>query len=317
VYLVIGAFVYMVVKKIDYHDWADAWFLIYALGIASLVLLLFVARPIAGARSWFELGPIRLQPSELIKAVLALSVAAFLCDSPGKLNLWRLIKLGMLIGLPAVLIGLQPDMGTMLTLAPLFLAGAWLAGIRPRVLVALGVVAALAAPVLWFGVLEEYQKERVLTVFDPSRDPTGSGYQVIQSRIAVGSGGVTGQGLFSGSQSRLDFLPARETDFVLAVVAEELGFVGVLAVLGVYLSLLMRAIETARKAQDALGTYLAAGIASIWAGQIFINCGMVTGVFPTIGVPLPVLSYGGSAILATAVAFGFVGSVRVGRFVNA
>ncbi len=317
IYLVVGVVVYMIVQRVDYHDWAELSVLFYAAGLILLALLPFVARPISGARSWLEIGPLRLQPSEPMKAVVALVVAAVLSQKKGTLSLGRLMQLGALVGVPMLLILMQPDMGTAITFVPLFLATAWLAGIRPRVLVSLALIAALAAPIGWFVVLKPYQKERILTVFDPGRDPSGSGYQVIQSRIAVGSGGVAGKGLFRGSQSRLDFLPARETDFIMAVIAEENGLVGVLVVLGLYLSLMLRAIQTATIAQDRLGVYLAAGVASLWTGQILINLGMVTGVLPTIGVPLPIVSSGGSAIVATFFAFGLVASVRRGRFVNA
>ncbi|MDH3284019.1 MAG: rod shape-determining protein RodA [Acidobacteriota bacterium] len=316
-FLALGVLVYYVVQRVDYHDWAGAWVLLYLGGLLLLGALLLVARPIAGARSWFELGPVRLQPSEPMKAVVCLSVASFLGEVTGKLDFSRLLKVGALVGLPVLLVAIQPDLGTAITFIPLFVAIVWLAGIRPRVLVSLAVVAALAAPVAWFVVLQPYQKDRIRTVFDPSRDPSGTGYQVIQSRIAIGSGGPVGKGLLHGSQSRLDFLPAQETDFVLAVLAEETGFVGVTLVLALYAALLLRAIGTASVAQDHLGMFLALGVAALWAGQIFINAGMVTGVLPTIGVPLPVLSYGGSSTVATFLAFGLVGSVRSGRFVNA
>jgi rod shape determining protein RodA len=316
IYLAVGIGLYLAVQQIDYHDWGDMWVLLYLGGLLLLALLPFVARPIGGARSWLELGPLRLQPSEPMKVITALAVAAFLAEARDKLDLVRLVKLGVLVGLPMLLIAIQPDMGTALTFVPLFLGVAWLAGIRGKVLVSLALIGALALPILWFGVLEPYQKERVITVFDPERDPSGSGYQVIQSRIAVGSGQITGKGLFRGSQSRLDFLPARETDFVLAVVAEETGFIGVLVVLGLYLSLLLRTLQTAAISQDPLGAYLAVGVASLWAGQIFINTGMVAGILPTIGVPLPVVSAGGSSVVATFLAFAIVGSVRTRRFVN-
>ncbi len=316
-YLVLGVVVFLVAQRVDYHDWAELWVVFYVGGVLLLAVLPFVARPIGGARSWLEIGPLRLQPSEPMKAVVALAVAGFLAHRRGGLSLTRLIQLGGLVGLPVLLIAAQPDLGTAITFAPLFLGATWLAGIRPRVLVSLALMAALVAPIAWFVVLKDYQKERILTVFDPERDPSGTGYQVIQSRIAVGSGGMTGSGLFRGTQSRLDFLPARETDFIMAVIAEETGLIGVLVVLGVYLSLLLRAVQTATLAQDRLGAYLAVGVASLWTGQIMINLGMVTGILPTIGVPLPVVSSGGSAVVATFFAFGLVASVRGGRFVNA
>ncbi len=317
VYLLIGIAVYFVVERIDYHDWADSVWFLYGAGLVVLVALPLFARPINGARAWIDLGVLRIQPSEPMKAVVVLAAAAFLASSSGRLSFMRLVSLGAVVGVPMMLIALQPDLGTVLTFGPLFLALAWLAGIRPRVLVALFLIGALLAPVLWFGVLHDYQKERVLTVLDPERDPSGTGYQVIQSRIAIGSGGFAGKGLFRGSQSRLDFLPARQTDFVLAVIAEEAGFVGVLVVFGLWAGLLFRAFRTATVARDRLGTFIAVGAASLWAGQIFINAGMVAGILPTIGVPLPLLSYGGSSVIATFLAFGLVASVRTGRYVNA
>ncbi len=317
IYLAVGVVVFLIVQRVDYHDWAELWGFFYVGGIGLLAVLPFFARPIGGARSWLELGPLRLQPSEPMKAIVALAVAVFLAQRGEKLSLGRLVGLGAIIGVPVLLIAAQPDLGTALTFIPLFVGAAWMARVRPKVLLSLALIAALAAPIAWFVVLKDYQKERILNVFDPERDPSGTGYQVIQSRIAVGSGGIGGKGLYRGSQSRLDFLPARETDFVLAVVAEETGFLGVLAVLGLYLSLLMRAIKTGSMAQDPLGAFLAVGIASLWAGQVFINLGMVTGILPTIGVPLPVVSFGGSSMLATFLAFGLVASVRSGRFVNA
>jgi rod shape determining protein RodA len=315
-YLLAGIAIYFLVQQLDYHTWADFWVPLYLGGLGTLVLLLVLARPIAGTRAWFELGPLRFQPSELMKALTALAVAAFLAEAGGTLSLRQLLKLGGLVAAPMALIVLQPDMGTALTFFPLFLVLAWIAGMRTRLLAVMFAAALLAAPVVWMEVLKPYQKERILNVFQPERDPAGTGYQVIQSKIAVGSGRVVGTGIFQGSQSRLDFLPARETDFVLGVVAEETGFVGVSVVLSLFLVLILRALETAKQARDQLGTYLATGVAAIWSGQVFINTGMVTGVLPTIGVPLPVLSYGGSSMLATFFAFGLVASVRSGRIVN-
>jgi len=315
-FLLAGIAIYFLVQQLDYHTWADFWIPLYLAGLGLLVLLLVFARPIAGTRSWFELGPLRFQPSEPMKALTALAVAAFLAEAGGTLNLRQLLKLGGLVALPMALIVLQPDMGTALTFAPLFLVLAWIAGMRTRLLAILFAAALMAAPIVWVQVLKPYQKERILNVFQPERDPAGTGYQVIQSKIAVGSGRLFGTGVFEGSQSRLDFLPARETDFVLGVVAEETGFVGVVTVLSLFLMLVLRALETAKLARDQLGTYLATGVASIWIGQILVNTGMVTGVLPTVGIPLPVLSYGGSSLVATFFAFGLVASVRSGRIVN-
>lgn len=317
----IGVVLYLVVQRLDYRTVADYATLMY-IG-ACLVLLLLPLLPaqlaprIGGAKAWFRIAGFSFQPSEPVKVVVALAIAVFLTKIGGTLDFTRLVKLGVLVGIPVGLILMEPDMGTALTFVPLAMAGAWMAGIRLRVLIILGLLVALMAPIAWSYVLKPYQKERILLVFDPTRDPSGSGYQVLQSRIAVGSGGVTGKGLFQGSQSRLNFLPARETDFVLAVIAEETGFVGVIVVLGLYMALVFRALDAALTARDQLGTYLCGGIAALWAGQIFVNTGMVTGILPTIGVPLPVLSSGGSSVIATFLAFALVGAVRAGRIVNA
>lgn len=315
-YVLAGLAAWWLIQRLDYRAWADFWIPLYTGGVVLLLLLFLLAPEINGTKSWFVIGPLRLQPSEPMKTVVVLSAAAFLSQAPGKLGAWRLARLGALCAFPMGLIVLQPDMGTAITFAPLFLALAWLSGLRSRVLVAFFLLAALAAPVMWTQVLKPYQKERIVNVFKPERDPAGSGYQVIQSKIAVGSGKVYGRGLFHGSQSRLEYLPARETDFILAVVAEETGFAGTMAVLGLYLSLLLRTVRTAVLARDRLGTLIAAGVAAIWSAQLFINTGMVSGWLPTIGVPLPLLSYGGSSLIASFLAFGLVASVRSGRIVN-
>jgi rod shape determining protein RodA len=321
VFALLGTTVYLIVQRIDYRILAELWKPLYIVGCVLLLLLLAapesIAPTIGGNKAWFKLGPASFQPSELMKPLCVIAVAVFLTQIGGSLDFARLLKLGILIGIPIGLILLQPDMGTALTFVPLAIGGAWFAGIRLRVLAVLALMMALLAPVGWFYALKPYQKERILTVFDPSRDEKGSGYQVIQSRIAVGSGQLDGKGLFHGSQSRLKFLPARETDFVLAVVAEETGFIGIILTLAIYMSLVFRALETALTARDLLGTYLAGGIAAMWTGQLFINVGMVTGILPTIGVPAPLLSYGGSSVLASYLAFALIGSIRAGRIVNA
>lgn len=320
IFMFVGIAIYVVVQRLDYNYVADWWRTLYFGGLLVLAGLLVapesIAPTIGGNKAWFKLGPFGLQPSEPMKVVTSIAVAMFLAKLGGSLDFTRLFKLGLLVGLPVALILGEPDMGTAVTFVPLALAGAWLAGLRLRVLAVLALLVVSMAPIGWFYVLKPYQKERILLVFDPSRDPSGKGYQMAQSRIAVGSGGVEGKGLFHGSQSRLKFLPARETDFVLAVVSEETGFIGVVVTLGIYMSLIFRALDTALTSRDLLGTYLCGGIAAIWTGQIFINAGMVTGILPTIGVPLPLLSYGGSSVIASFLAFALVGSVRAGRIVN-
>jgi rod shape determining protein RodA len=213
------------------------------------------------------------------------------------------------------LIALQPDMGTALIFVPIFLAALLIGGVRWKVIVIVFLIGLLLTPLVWFQ-LKDYQKERILTVLDPGRDPSGVGYQVRQSKIAIGSGGMTGKGVFQGTQSQLKFLPAQHTDFVLAVFSEELGFIGAAAVLALFYALFYRGIAAARSAQDRLGTYLCLLIVAWIAGQMAINVGMLLGRLPTIGVPLPFLSYGGSALLAAMCGVALVINVRSRRFVN-
>jgi rod shape determining protein RodA len=224
-------------------------------------------------------------------------------------------EIGILVGVPMVLIGAQPDMGTSLIFLPIFGAALLLGGLRWKVIVGLLIVGLLLAPVVWTQ-LEDYQRERILTVFDESRDPSGVGYQVRQSKIAVGSGGLLGKGLFQGTQSQLNFLPAQHTDFILAVLAEELGFLGAAMLLGLFYYLLYRAVVVAKSAQDRLGSYLCLLVAAWIGGQMAINVGMVLGLLPTIGVPLPFMSYGGSALLAATCGVALILNVRGRRFVN-
>ncbi len=213
------------------------------------------------------------------------------------------------------LIVLQPDHGTALIFVPIFLAAIWLGGLRWKVIGWVLAIGLALAPVLWTQ-LRPYQKDRILSVLDQERDPSGVGYQVRQSKIAVGSGGMTGKGLFRGTQSQLNYLPAEHTDFILAVIAEELGFLGAGGVLALFYFLLFRGFAGARSAQDRLGTYLCLLVVSWISGQLTINIGMVLGLLPTIGVPLPLLSYGGSALVTTLCGVGLIVNVRTRRFVN-
>jgi rod shape determining protein RodA len=230
-------------------------------------------------------------------------------------GLRQLIEMGVIVGTPMTLVALQPDMGTALIFVPIYLAALVMGGVRWKVILGVLLVGLLLAPIAWFG-LADYQKERILTVFDPGRDPSGYGYQVRQSKIAIGSGRLVGKGLFQGTQSQLNFLPAQHTDFVLSVFAEQFGFLGVVTVLGLFYHLFYRGIVAARSAQDRLGTYICMLVVAWVAGQMAINVGMVVGRLPTIGVPLPLVSYGGSSLVATLCGVALIVNVRSRRFVN-
>lgn len=305
-----------VVTAVDYRIWAEFSLALHGAVVALLVLVLFVGKEVAGNRSWLVLGPASLQPSEFAKWTTCLALATYLAERVrGGLGLRRMVEMGVLAGIPTALVAAQPDMGTALTFVPIYLAALIVGGIRWRVVVIVVVVAALLAPLGW-GQLKEYQRQRVLSVLDPERDPSGVGYQVRQSKIAIGSGKLTGKGLFRGTQSHLNFLPAQHTDFVLAVVSEELGFLGAAGVLVLFYALLYRGVLAARSSQDRLGTYLCLLVVGWIAGQLAVNVGMILGLLPTIGVPLPLMSYGGSALVAVLCGVGLVANVRGRRFVN-
>ena len=213
------------------------------------------------------------------------------------------------------LVALQPDLGTTLTYMPIVAVGLFVRGIRPRALVALVLAFLLVLPVSWL-FLKDYQKDRILTFIQPERDPLGAGYHVIQSKIAIGSGGLVGKGLFNGTQNQLGFLPTRHTDFIFSVVGEELGFVGVIATLGLLAFVIFRSIYNAQTARDNLGLFIVMGIVGMFFFHLIVNVGMVIGFMPITGIPLPFLSYGGSSVLTAFIAIGLVISVRRCRYVN-
>ena len=316
VWLAIALAATVVVVAVDYHFWAEFSLLLHGAVVLLLVAVLFLGKEVGGNRSWLEVGPVRFQPSELAKWTTCLIVAGYLSERVrGSMGLRQAIEVGGLVGVPMALVALQPDMGTVLTFLPVALAALVLGGLRWKVIVVTVLLGLPLAPIAW-NHMKDYQKERVRTVLDPERDPSGVGYQVRQSKIAVGSGKLTGKGLFRGTQSRLNFLPAQHTDFVLAVISEDLGFMGAVTVLGLFYFVLYRGIVAARSAQDRLGTYICLLVVAWVSGQLAINVGMVLGLLPTIGVPLPLMSYGGTALLAAMSGVALIMNVRTRRFVN-
>ncbi len=315
-WLAVAVCVGLVIVAVDYHVWAEFSLALHAGAVVLLVVVLFAGKEVSGNRSWLEIGPWTFQPSEVAKVTTCLVLAAYLSERVrGEVGLRQIVEMGAIVGLPVALVAAQPDMGTAITFVPVFLAALLLGGLRWRVIAGILVLGALLAPLAWMH-LKDYQRERVLTVLDPERDPAGVGYQVRQSKIAIGSGKLAGKGLFRGTQSHLNFLPAQHTDFVLAVVAEELGFLGAAGVLLLFYALFYRGILAARSSQDRLGSHVCL-LATAWlAGQVAVNVGMVLGLLPTIGVPLPLMSYGGSALVACVSAVALVANVRSRRFVN-
>jgi rod shape determining protein RodA len=313
----LGLLALLVTLTVDYRRLADRAPLFYLAALGALGAVLLYGRHIAGTRRWFEVHGFRVQPSELVKLAAALFVAKVFAESKKEtLGLLDVMGPGTAIGLLVILIAAEPDLGTAFCLVPLFLTVAFLAGLRMRAVLALVVALALMGGLGWRYALKDYQKTRIYTFLDPSLDPKGAGYQKIQSQIAVGSGGVAGKGYKNGSQSQLGYLPARQTDFIFSVLAEEMGFVGVAFVLGLYLLLIWRALETAQLARDRVGAFLAAGLAGIMGFQVVYNVAMVAGLVPVKGLPLPLMSYGGSSVLSSLLGIGLILNVRMRRFAN-
>lgn len=307
----------VVATAIDYRRLADRSALLFLLALAVLGAVLMFGPRIAGTRRWFTMGGFQVQPSEFAKLVAALFVAKVFAESKKEeLGLRDLLLPGAAVGVMFLLIAAEPDLGTAVTLAPLFLTVAFLAGLRPKAIVGVATVAVILGGLGWAFALKDYQKSRIYSFLDPSLDPRGAGYQKMQSEIAVGSGGFRGKGYGRGSQAQLGYLPARQTDFIFSVLAEEMGFLGVLVVLGLYLLVLWRALETAQVARDRVGAFLAAGIAATLAFQVVYNVAMVAGLVPVKGLPLPLMSYGGSSVLSSLLAVGLILNVRMRRFAN-
>jgi rod shape determining protein RodA len=308
----------LVCISIDYRRLVDRAFVLYLLTTGALVYVLVFGPRIAGTRRWI-VGPggFQLQPSELAKLVACLLMAKMFADmKKDSLGILDLVVPGSAVALMALLIYREPDLGTAFTLVPLFLTAAFLAGLRVRAVIAVGVVMVVLGGFGWMFALKEYQKSRIYSFLDPTLDPRGAGYQKIQSEIAVGSGGLAGKGYKQGSQSQLGYIPARHTDFIFSVLAEEMGFVGVALVLGLYLFVLWRAFETAQMARDRVGGILAAAVGAFLSFQVIYNVAMVAGLVPVKGLPLPFMSYGGSSVLSSFLALGLILNVRMRRFAN-
>lgn len=315
--LLIGLVALLVLLVIDYRVLAENSLLLYGGLIVLLLFVLFRGSTQYNATRWIALGPFNLQPSEFARIVMALLLAMYFGENRrGARNLSDLAVGGAFTAVPLLLIARQPDLGTAVTLIPVFFGVAYLAGLRMRLLGVLALAALLMAPVVWTFALKDYQKTRITTFLDPEQDPQGDGYQQIQARITVGSGGLTGKGFMHGTQGQYKFLPVAHNDFIFSVLAEEQGFIGVLAALGLYLFILLRSLEAARLAKDRVGAYLVAGIVTGFAFQVIYNIAMSAGLAPVKGITLPLMSYGGSSLIATLASFGLILNVRMRRFTN-
>jgi rod shape determining protein RodA len=317
IWIAIGLVLMAIIMIVDYHAIVDHAELLYVFTIGVLIYLLLFGSLRAGTNRWLELGSRTLQPGELAKLIIVLMLAKYYSGvRRSQLSTNEVFITGAIAGVPVLLVALQPDLGTAATLVVVYVAMALLAGVKRKLIIFAAVIFALAVPLGWSFILKDYQKERVYAFLNPDRDPKGAGYQSIQSTIAVGSGGVTGAGWLKGSQSQLQFLPAPHTDFVFAVIAEEFGFIGVATVMLLYLLIMLRGLDTARRARDRLGIYLVVGILSMFFFQTLYNVAMVGGLVPIKGFPLPLISYGGSSMMTTLMGIGLILNVRMRRFAN-
>jgi rod shape determining protein RodA len=319
-FLAVGLLLMFLMSMIDYHRLLDIVPWAYGISIVSLVAVKIVGQKVLGARRWINLGGgAHFQPSEWVKLVLVVAVARYFWNLGGRELSWTDIgKAFALVCIPMGLVLIQPDLGTALTYFPVLVCGLFLGGIRFKQAAILVLIFSLVGGVAWRSgkLLKPYQKARLTAFVDPDSDPKGSGYQIRQSLIAVGSGGIWGKGANKGTQTQGDFLPIPYTDFIFAAFCEEHGFVGALGVLLLYFLILMRLIQNAQTASDLPGTFMVMGVVAIVVFQIAVNVGMVVGLMPVTGIPLPLMSYGGSSVLFTFLALGIVMNIRMRRFVN-
>jgi rod shape determining protein RodA len=316
VFVAVGMVLMWIAARIDYHTLLGQVYIFYGLTIATLIAVFIVGSRVFGSTRWIKIGGFTFQVSEFAKIVIVLLVARFMTELKKEELDWRdILKIFGFVAVPMLLVMKQPDLGTALTYLPVLGVGIFLAGLRWQYVAAIAVVLAITLPVGWF-FLKDYQKARLTTFLDPSQDPRGQGYQVIQSRIAVGQGGMWGRGVTKGTQTQLQFLPVPHTDFIFSAFSEEHGFVGVVVVLVLYFVLLILIVQNAQMAPDRAGLYICMGIAALLLFHVMVNVGMVVGRMPVTGIPLPLMSAGGSNILSIFIMLGLVNNVRLRRFVN-
>lgn len=293
-----------------YEKWAPY---LYLFCLLLLLLVDISGHSSKGAQRWLNFGFLRFQPSEIAKIAVPLMVARFINRDGCPPTLKNTLLTLLIIAVPTLLIAMQPDLGTAILVATSGILIIFLAGISWRFISACAITIATFFPIMWFFLMHDYQRERIITLFNPERDPLGKGYHIIQSKTAIGSGGIWGKGWLEGTQSQLEFLPERHTDFIFSVIAEEFGFVGAVLLLVLYLCLIARGLFIASQAQTAFGRILAGGLTLLCFIYIFINIGMVSGILPIVGVPLPLISYGGSSLVVVMASFGIIMSIHTHR----
>ena len=297
---------------VRYWQKAAPWLFLGGVALLVLVLVPGIGREVNGARRWIDLGALTMQPSELMKLAVPMGIAWYLHDKPLPPTFGQLLVAFGIVGLPTLLTAVQPDLGTAALIAASGLFAIYCSGILWRYILGAAALIGAVTPFLW-ARLHDYQKLRVLNFLDPERDPLGSGYHIIQSKIAVGSGGVFGKGWLEGTQSQLDFLPERHTDFIFAVAGEEFGLLGALLLLATYMFVLYRSLKLAAGAERTFGRLLGGAIALTFVVYVFVNIGMVCGLLPVVGVPLPLISYGGTSLVTLMAGFGILMSIHTHR----
>jgi len=312
IWFCVGVIAMLVVMFIDYHSFAHWSNIIYGLSLFLLLLVVLKGEEGGGAQRWISLGPFRLQPSEFTKLALAITFARHLENKSSLNHIKDLGSVFLHIVIPVLLIAKQPDLGTALVVLAMVFGMLFVAGLSYRLIGVIFGAGVLSLPVLW-NFLDPYQKNRILIFINPYLDPLGDGYNVIQSKIAIGSGKLLGKGLFQGTQNQLNFLPVKHTDFIFAVLGEELGFFGGLLLFALFFILLYFTVKIAFKARDLLGTYMVIGVVTMWLFQILVNVGMNIGIMPVTGIPLPFMSYGGSSFIMNMMSVGLVLNVGMRR----
>ena len=286
---------------------------LFVIGLIMLILVPLIGESHKGAQRWLNFGAILIQPSEIMKLIIPMMVASYLSEQIIPPRPKQLIIATAMIAVPVLLIAIQPDLGTSLLTASAGLFVLFLAGLSWKIIGGGVAAVPLLSFILWEFLMRDFQKRRVLTFLDPESDPRGAGYHIIQSKIAIGSGGGFGKGWLDGTQSQLEFLPERHTDFIFAVLAEEFGFIGVIALFTIYILIIMRGLYIATQAQESYTRLLAGGITMIFFTYFFVNVGMVTGLLPVVGLPLPLVSYGGTSMVTLMAAFGILMSIQTHR----
>ena len=306
-WIIYGLLVMIITVSVDYTIFSRYAYVIYGLTVLALIAVLFFGVVSSGARRWLQVGPVNIQVSEFAKFTLIIILAKYFetVKPKGKYQIRDLIIPSLFMGLIAYLVSIQPDLGTAMMILFVFLVVIFSAEIDTKTLIGLSVTGVLMAPTLWF-FMKDYQKTRLLTLFNPELDPLGAGYHTIQSKITIGSGGFWGKGLLAGTQSRLNFLPEKHTDFIFSVFAEEMGFIGVIVLFSIYLIIILKGLNIAYRSPDRFGMFLGIGVTSSLSFYAIYNIGMTLGIFPITGIPLPFMSYGGSSLITNFFAVGLL-----------